>query len=118
MLNIEIIRNYCLSKKCVTESFPFDESTLVFKVCNKMFCLADINPPISVNLKCNPEDAIELREKYEAVFPGYHMNKKHWNTIMVNDIHNPQLIWKWIDNSYNLIVGGLTQKVREELQNF
>jgi len=116
MLNIESIREYCMNKKGVTESFPFDEETLVFKVMNKMFCLASITAPISINLKCNPETAIELREKYDAVIPGYHMNKKHWNTIMIDEIRNTNLIWEWIDNSYNLITKSLTKKDKLELQ--
>jgi len=117
MSNIEIIRDYCLNKKGVTEGFPFDDVTLVFKVMNKIFCLANLNPPISINLKCNPEKAIELREKYDAVLPGYHMNKNHWNTIMITELRKSHLLWKWIDNSYALVVKGLTKKGKAELQN-
>lgn len=80
-MNIEELREYCISKKDVTESFPFDETTLVFKVRGKMFALTDLEGELSINLKCDPDLAIELREKYPAVQPGYHMNKKHWNTI-------------------------------------
>ena len=80
-MNIEHLREYCISKEFVTEEFPFDNDTLVFKVQGKMFALISISDPRSVNLKCDPEYAIELREQYDAVQPGYHMNKKHWNTV-------------------------------------
>ncbi|MFU8843816.1 MAG: MmcQ/YjbR family DNA-binding protein [Bacteroidales bacterium] len=84
-MNIESLRNYCLSKNGVTESFPFDKSTLVFKVMGKMFALTDLEDEIlTVNLKCNPENAIRLREEFPAIQPGYHMNKKHWNTIFID----------------------------------
>jgi len=84
-MNVGDIREYCLLKKGVTEEFPFDEETIVFKVMGKIFLLTNINDPeISVNLKCDPEKAIELREKYESVRPGYHMNKKHWNTVIID----------------------------------
>ena len=84
MIDIETYRNYCISKKGVTEEFPFDNETLVFKVSGKMFALAVISHFNSINLKCDPEEAIDLRERYEAVLPGYHMNKQHWNTILID----------------------------------
>ena len=93
-MNIEEYRTYCLSKKGVTEGFPFGGETLVFKVMGKMFALTDVDGFESVNLKCDPERALELRSSYEAVNPGYHMNKKHWNTISNNadvDDNRPQL---------------------------
>src|SRR4249920_2204412 len=99
-MNIEELRNYCLSKKGVTESFPFGEDTLVFKVLDKAFALASISEPDSVNSKCDPEYAIELREQYDAVQPGYHMNKKHWNTVTVDGRLSQQLIREMIDDSY------------------
>jgi predicted DNA-binding protein (MmcQ/YjbR family) len=84
-MNIEQIREYCLKKKGVTEEFPFDEETLVFKVMGKIFILASLDSiPLQFNLKCDPEKAIELREEYEAVQPGYHMNKRHWNTVIID----------------------------------
>ncbi|HSW53757.1 MAG TPA: MmcQ/YjbR family DNA-binding protein, partial [Ignavibacteriaceae bacterium] len=84
-MNIEQIREYCLKKRGVTEEFPFDEETLVFKVMGKIFLLASLESiPLQINLKCNPENAVEIREEYEAVQPGYHMNKKHWNTISID----------------------------------
>ena len=103
-MNIEEYRTYCLSKKGVTEGFPFGGETLVFKVMGKMFALTDVDGFESVNLKCDPERALELRSSYEAVNPGYHMNKKHWNSIYIkgNDINN-NLIKEWILDSYNLV---------------
>jgi predicted DNA-binding protein (MmcQ/YjbR family) len=115
-MDAEIIRNYAMSKKGVTESFPFDDTTLVLKVANKMFCLVNIVPPISINVKCDPEKALELREEYEGVLPGYHMNKRHWNTVMINQIVDSNLIYQWIDDSYNLIVASLPKKLRKEFE--
>lgn len=117
-MNLEEIREYCLAKKGVTESFPFDEHTLVFKVMGKMFALAGLeyNPP-SVNLKCDPEKAIELREEYSGVGPGYHMNKQHWNTVVFDGSFDDHLAKEWIDHSYELIVSGLTKKLKAELSN-
>lgn len=114
-MNIEELRTYCINKKGVTESFPFDESTLVFKVGNKMFALAGIDEFSYINLKCDPERAIELRETFNAVKPGYHMSKVHWNSVYVNMDLNDQLIYEMIDDSYNLIVASLPKKVRNEL---
>lgn len=107
-MNIEQIREYCLKKKGVTEEFPFDEETLVFKVAGKIFLLASLESiPLQINLKCDPEKAVELREEYEAVQPGYHMNKAHWNTIIIDGSVSVNKIFEWIDNSYNLVVAGL-----------
>jgi predicted DNA-binding protein (MmcQ/YjbR family) len=116
-MDIEIIRDYCLKKKGVTEGFPFGEGTLVFKVINKLFCLSNLEPPISINIKCEPEKALELREKYEGVIPGYHMNKKHWNTVEINSDIPGKEVLSWIDDSYNLVVKGLTQKDKNELSS-
>ena len=103
-MQLEEIRNYCLKKKVVTEDFPFDEETLVFKVFGKLFLLTNINDEeISVNLKCEPALAIELREKYESVKPGYHMNKKHWNTIVADGSVPDKQLKEWIDHSYELV---------------
>ncbi|NOZ46075.1 MAG: MmcQ/YjbR family DNA-binding protein [Chlorobi bacterium] len=115
-MNIEEIRDYCLSKKGVTESFPFDEVTLVFKVMNKMFALVNLDGDLRINLKCDPEKAIRLREKYSTVIPGYHMNKKHWNSVFIDGSINYDLIKTWIDHSYELIVNSLTKKQKEELK--
>jgi predicted DNA-binding protein (MmcQ/YjbR family) len=115
-VNIESLRNYCLSKKGVTEEFPFDENTLVFKVMGKMFALADVEEFEGINLKCEPEEAIQLREKYDAVQPGYHMSKKHWNTIIMDGSIPDKLIYKWIDDSYVLVVDKLSKKDKSTLQ--
>jgi predicted DNA-binding protein (MmcQ/YjbR family) len=110
-MNIEAYRIYCLNKKGVTEEFPFDETTLVFKVMGKMFALTDLESEFSINLKCDPEKAIELREKYSAVKPGYHMSKKHWNTVTVDGSVTDDLIYDWIDDSYDLVIKKLPKKL-------
>ena len=112
---LEEIRTYCLKKQGVTESFPFDVTTLVFKVGGKMFALMDIDNFDSINLKCDPEKAIELRERFSGILPGYHMSKKHWNTVIVNDDVSRELILELVDHSYQLIVESLPKKVRNEL---
>jgi predicted DNA-binding protein (MmcQ/YjbR family) len=114
-MGLDELQQYCNKKNGVTESFPFDDETLVFKVAEKMFCLVNITPPCSINIKCNPEEAIELRELHEEITPGYHMNKEHWNTIDLNGTLKNSLIEKLIDDSYNLVFAGLTKKVRTSL---
>lgn len=116
-MNIEQFRAYCITKKGITEEFPFDADTLVFKVMGKMFALAPLERlPSQVNLKCDPERAIELRETYEGVImPGYHMSKVHWNTIFLENTL-PKLIQELIDHSYDLVVSKLTKKQKEELK--
>jgi predicted DNA-binding protein (MmcQ/YjbR family) len=111
-MNIEEFREYCLSKPAVSESFPFDENTLVFKVAGKMFALTDLANIFSINLKCQPEKCLELREHYNCVNPGYHMNKTHWNTIIVDGSVNDELLKEWIDLSYNLVVLSLSRSQR------
>ncbi|HRG57485.1 MAG TPA: MmcQ/YjbR family DNA-binding protein [Bacteroidia bacterium] len=108
-MNVEEIRNYCLTKKGVTESFPFDNDTLVFKLLDKMFLLISLEKqPVSFNAKCNPEKAILLREQFpNFILPGYHMNKTHWNTIIVNETLGWQLVKEQIDSSYELILKSL-----------
>ena len=109
---IEELREYCLSKKFVSESFPFDESTLVFKVHNKMFALFSLEKdPLRINLKCDPEKAIELREEYWQVIPGYHSNKKHWNTVIIDQLTLSQ-VCEWIEHSYNLVREKLPKKLK------
>lgn len=115
-MNIEDIRIYCLNKSGVSESFPFDNDTLVFKVMEKMFALVNLDGNLSINLKCDPTEALELRERYNSVLPGYHMNKLHWNTVIIDGSINDKLIYEWIDNSYNLIVNGLPKKQKELLK--
>lgn len=115
-MNLETFREYCLAKKGVTEEFPFDETTLVFKVMGKIFALTNINAEdFCINLKCEPEKAILLREQYEAVKAGYHMNKKHWNTILVQKSISNNLLKEWIDDSYELVVAGLPKKIQKDL---
>lgn len=116
-MDIEFYREFCISKPGVTEEFPFDESTLVFKVMGKMFALTNVDDFQSVNLKCDPEIAVKLREENEAVFPGYHMNKKHWNTVMMNGTIPDQKVCDWINHSYDLVVSGLPKKLKEELKD-
>ncbi|MFY0654120.1 MAG: MmcQ/YjbR family DNA-binding protein [Cyclobacteriaceae bacterium] len=114
-MDIESYRSYCMAKPCVTEGFPFAENVLVFKVLDKMFALTDVEAFESINLKCDPEKAIELREQYPAVIPGYHMSKKHWNTVMMDGRIPDQLIKSWIDDSYDLVVSKLPKKDRDQL---
>lgn len=102
-MNIEDLREYCLGKPRTTESFPFGEDTLVFKVNGKIFALSNLDGDLSINLKCDPSFALELREKYSSVTPGYHMNKKHWNTVYLNGTIPDREIKKWIDHSYDLV---------------
>ena len=116
-MNIEQIREYCLKKKGVTEEFPFDKGTLVFKVAGKIFLLASLESiPLQINLKCNPEKAIELREKYDSVQPGYHMSKKHWNTIIIDGTIANNSLLEWINESYNLVVAGLKRSELKSLE--
>jgi len=114
-MDIEIIRTHCISKQHVSESFPFDDDTLVFKVAGKMFALISLKENSSVNLKCNPERAIELREQFHAVQPGYHMNKQHWNTVHFNEDLDDRTILELVDHSYELVVKSLSKKVQAEL---
>ena len=117
-VDIETYRNYCLEKKGVTEELPFDENTLVFKVMSKMFAITDIDAFTSINLKCDPELAVELRDRYPSVLPGYHMSKKHWNTVVIDGLVADKQILEWIDRSYDLVVEGLTNKLKDELKAF
>ena len=115
-MDIETIRDYCLAKKEVEEGFPFGETTLVFKVRGKIFLLAGLdNPVLQFNVKCDPEKAIEWREQFAAVQPGYHMNKKMWNTVVVDGSLPARIIRQMIDDSYQLVVMSLPKKSREGL---
>lgn len=120
-MDIQQLYDYCLSKKGVTEHFPFDEDTLVFKVMGKMFCLASLheweqgNP--SLNLKCDPDYALVLRDEFESVQPGYHSNKKHWNTVYVNREIPDKKVVHFINHSYELVAAKLPKKEREILRN-
>jgi len=115
-MNSEEIRFYCIEKKAVEESFPFDDTTLVFKVGSKIFLLLSLSSsPVQFNVKSDPEKAIELRERYSCVLPGYHMSKKHWSTIICDGSAKESLIKEWIDDSYNLVYNGLTKKIKTEI---
>ena len=115
-MNIEEYRDYCLAKKGVTESFPFDQQTLVFKVMGKMFALSGLEHiPARVNLKCDPDRSIDLRAAYdELITPGYHMSKLHWNTVQIGGNIPQDLLLELIDHSYELVVASLTKKVKAE----
>lgn len=116
-MNHEELREYCLSMKGVEEGFPFDSNTLVFKVMGKIFLLTGLDEqPVRFNAKCDPAKAIELRETYDCVRPGYHMNKAHWNTVICDGRVSKKLLQGWITDSYNLIVGSLPRKLRTELE--
>lgn len=118
-MNIEQFYQFCLSKKGVTEHFPFDEDTLVFKVGGKVFALSSLSQweigTASVNLKCNPDRAVELRAEYESIEPGYHMSKVHWNTVTFNGDVSDKMMCELITDSYELIFKSLTKKIQLEI---
>jgi predicted DNA-binding protein (MmcQ/YjbR family) len=113
-MNLEDIREYCLKKPAVIECLPFNDETLVFKVAGKIFALLSLNGDWGLNLKCDPEKAIELREKYSDITPGYHMNKLHWNTLNLNGQLPENLVFKLIDHSYSIIIESLPKKLKKE----
>jgi len=115
-MHIEAFRAYCLAKKGVEETFPFDETTLVFKVMGKIFAITGLDhEDFRVNLKCDPQRAVELREQYPQIIPGWHSNKRHWNTVYFEDGLPEELLRELIDHSYELVVRGLRKKDREWL---
>jgi len=119
-MNISQLHEYCLNKKGVTETFPFDKDTLVFKVLGKMFALFPLEKwekgEGSVNLKCDPDYALELRETYQSIEAGWHMSKKHWNSLYIYKGElTPQLVFQLIDHSYDMVVKGMPKKMRETL---
>jgi len=117
-MNLESFREYCLAKAGVEETFPFGEDTLVFKVMGKMFALTGLNSTVfTINLKCDPERSIELREQHDEIKPGYHMNKVHWNTIDCESALEERLIWELVDHCYELVVKSLPKKLQAELAN-
>lgn len=118
-MNIDSFRDFCLSKKGVTEDLPFGPDTLVFKVMGKMFALLSLDEvPLRANLKCDPERALQLREDFDgSILPGYHMNKQHWNTMVLDGRLDPKLVFELIDHSYNLVVESLTAKLKKELND-
>jgi len=116
-MDIEQLRNYCLLKPGVKETLPFGPNTLVFKIEGKAFLLCTLDTSeLSFNVKCDPDLAIELREQYPAVQPGYHMNKKHWNTVYFDGSVNDKLILEWIDHSYDMVVKGMSKKEQAKLR--
>lgn len=116
-MNIEELRDFCLSLPGTEETFPFDDVTLVFKVMGKMYALASLEAsPLRVNLKCDPDRALELREKYSSVIPGYHMSKKHWNTVVFNGEMSTEELRQLVMDSYDLIFQSLPKKLRTKLQ--
>jgi predicted DNA-binding protein (MmcQ/YjbR family) len=115
-MNIEELREYCLKKRGVEETFPFDADTLVYKVMGKAFLLTGLSESsFGFNVKCDPEKAVELRERYSCVLPGYHMNKKHWNTITPDGSVADEMVYSWVDDSYTLVVAGLPKRLKEKL---
>lgn len=114
-MTIDFFRTYCLKKPGVNEDTPFDEDTLCFKVGGKIFAIIDINLFQSVNLKCEPEKAMELRELYEGIEPGYHMNKKHWNTVSFSGSVPDPLILELVDHSYELVFSSLPGKIKDQI---
>ena len=114
-MHLDTILSHCYTLKGTEETFPFGPHTLVLKVMNKMYALIDIESPDSINLKCDPEEAIELRERYNAVQPGFHMNKKHWNTVKLDGEVNDILLKEMISKSYDLVVKSLPKKLQNEL---
>jgi predicted DNA-binding protein (MmcQ/YjbR family) len=115
-MNIESFRTYCLEKNGVTEEFPFDANTLVFKVMGKMFALADVDLFESINLKCDPERSMELRERFSGIEPGFHMNKRHWNTVSMDGSISDKLLTELIDHSYDLVVSKLSRILKVKLE--
>lgn len=115
-MNIEAYRNYCLALPGVTEGFPFGKETIVFKVMNKMFALTNIDEFEFINLKCDPERAIILRDQYESISPGWHMNKQHWNSVKPSGDVDDELLKELITHSYELVVASLPKKLKEELK--
>jgi predicted DNA-binding protein (MmcQ/YjbR family) len=114
-MDIESFREYCLSKPGVTEDLPFDEFTLAFRVGGKIFSLCDVSTFDGINLKCDPEQAIEWREQYSGVLPGYHMNKRHWNTVATAGDVPDKILRNMIDHSYDLVLASLPRKTRASL---
>jgi predicted DNA-binding protein (MmcQ/YjbR family) len=115
-MNIEEIREFCLSKEGVSEGFPFNDTTLVFKVMGKMFCLANLDGEPGLLLKNTPEKVQEMRDQYACVQPGFHMNKSHWNLVKLDLSVSKAILLSWIDESYETVVAGLPRKTKSELK--
>lgn len=115
-MNIETLREYCISKPGVKESFPFDEDTLVFKMGNKIFLLTSLSSPHTFNVKCDPEREVLLREEYEDVQPGFHMNKMHWNTVCYTGSLTEKILFEMIDHSYDLTLKSLPKSTQQTIK--
>ncbi|MDA3944412.1 MAG: MmcQ/YjbR family DNA-binding protein [Bacteroidetes bacterium] len=115
-MNIEEIRNYCLSKDFVTESLPFGDDALVFKVAGKMFLLANLDGPLRISIKASPDEVIERQEKYPEAIPAYHMNKQHWVSVVVEQVADLNRLRNWIDRSYELVLLSLPKKQQQALK--
>jgi len=116
-MDIELLREYCIVKSGVTESLPFGPDTLVFKVGGKVFLLISLNTPTKFNVKCDPERAVALREEYTEIVPGFHMNKKHWNTVSFEGRLSDNLLRELIDHSYDLVYKSLPAKIKESIKD-
>ena len=117
MISMQDLESYCLAKQGAEKTFPFGVNVVVIKVMGKMFALWGVDDnPVEVNLKCDPDWSLLLRDTYPAIVAGFHMNKKNWNTLTLNGSIPPDLIWELVDHSYNLVVKGLRKKDREKLQ--
>ena len=117
-MNIETLQQYCLAKKGVTEETPFGPDNLVYKVGGKMFLLASLDTdPLRFNVKCDPDEAEALRDRFPCVLPGYHMNKTHWNTVIVDHSVSDSQLRQWIDASYQLVFDSLPKKLKEEISS-
>lgn len=116
-MNVEELRIYCLEKEEVTESLPFNDTALVFKVNGKIFAIMGLDDPARISLKCDPDKAIELREQYPSVTGAWHMNKQHWNSVLLDETIHDELITEWIDDSYHLIIAKMPKKDRDRLLN-
>jgi len=114
-MNAEDIRKYCLNKSEVTESLPFNDTALVFKVNAKMFMILDLESALRISLKCDPDVAVDLRERFNSVYPGYHLNKRLWNTINIDGSIEDGLIYQWIDDSYRLIIEKMSKRDKQRL---
>jgi predicted DNA-binding protein (MmcQ/YjbR family) len=117
-MNVEDVRQICIARKGVTEGFPFDDLTLVLKVGGKIFALLNLDKNPSVNLKCDPERAVDLREHFDAILPGYHMNKQHWNTVLLDGSLPEKLVVEMIGHSYDLVYSSLPRKAKAEVDKF
>ncbi|GJQ33289.1 MAG: hypothetical protein HBSAPP04_21280 [Ignavibacteriaceae bacterium] len=113
---LEKVREYCLAKPGVEEGLPFDEDSPVYKVMGKIFAIISLDHPGSINLKCDPERALDLREEYDGISPGYHMNKVHWNTVQFDGSVPVKLVLELVDHSYDLVANSLPKKLKEELK--